>query len=226
MAVYYIEPKPGNDKGFLRDTVNALVKEKYQVEVIGHGYPPIYVEADETQHGGFEKLRQDLETLVEEIDNGTKVLPSPCHRMNYEDDFKNLEILTNPQPHEAPEVPINDIAEPTTPAPTNGNGQNSVKPESEEKQTTPNEGDKTTKILNSKQLAAILGNPVRFSEEDLRTICQNLPEPIDYDETLPGEKQKQKAENLIKFCQTNESFDKLKEVAFKLKPRAFDDLIG
>ena len=102
MAFYYVEPRPGNEKDFLKRTVDAL--DGYKVTVIGCGYPPIYVELDEDKDGaGF---REKIGALVKEFKEEIKVYPPfppnqpRCHRQVY----KLVEECTDedfskPQPH-------------------------------------------------------------------------------------------------------------------------------
>lgn len=109
MTILYIEPKPGNGKGYLKNTYKALrehsTEHEYRVCVVGHGYPPIFVEVDD-------------ETLVPEIEDKVyvacekevhifKVGPSfeghsnktSFPEVESEEDKKKPKAVTNPQPH-------------------------------------------------------------------------------------------------------------------------------
>ncbi|MDM8519003.1 toll/interleukin-1 receptor domain-containing protein [Anaerolineales bacterium HSG6] len=50
MTVLYIEPRPGNGNDYLRNTILELKKEGYSPTLVGHGYPPIYVDVEEKLH--------------------------------------------------------------------------------------------------------------------------------------------------------------------------------
>lgn len=54
--------------GYLGEIIDKLREHKYEVTLIGWGYPPIFVEADKSQH-------QDIRDFVEDIDEEVKFSP-------------------------------------------------------------------------------------------------------------------------------------------------------
>lgn len=90
MAILYIEPTPGNGKGYLDQTYRALKAQNYQVEVVGHGYPPIFI---------WEGNRTEVERIAKGIDENVRILDK--HRTGHDDTAE----LSSPQPHEERQKP-------------------------------------------------------------------------------------------------------------------------
>jgi hypothetical protein len=204
MTVLYIQPTPGNGKGYLRNTYDALREQKFSVKVVGYGYPPIFIDVEDKFKDTVIKLAEDA------CEGNVQILDS--HRLKFEDESSVTEV----QPHEE----FMRIASIELKEDERDNLDRISQKYSPVSDENPPEIPEEEKKPDLELLKRILADTLYFTEGELRNLSLSLK--IDY-ATLPGGgSQFEKAESLVDSLDNRNRIAELVEKIKNLRPKAWE----